>query len=47
MSKVKRRKGTKTHSWIPRKLDQNSEILKPLQIGGVKQLSSTRAEQLP
>ena len=26
---------------------QNSEILKPRQIGGVKQLSSTRAEQLP
>ena len=47
MSRVKRKEGPKTHSWIPRKSFQNSEILKSRQIGGVKQLSSTWAEQFP
>ena len=44
MCRVRRREGPKTHSQIPRKSDQNSEILKPRQIGGVEQVSSTRAE---
>ena len=44
MSRVRRKEGPKTHSRIPRKLYQNSEILKPRQKGGVEQLSSTRAE---
>ena len=47
MSRVMRRKGPKTHSQIPRKSYQNSEILKPRQIGGVEQVLSTQAEQLP
>ena len=47
MSRVRRKESPKTHSRIPRKLDQNSEILKPQQIGGVEKVSSTRAEQLP
>ena len=47
MSKVGRREGPKTHSRIPRKLDQNSEIIETQQIGGVEQVSSTWAEQLP
>ena len=38
MSRVKKKEGPKTHSRIPRKSYQNSEILKPRQIGGVKQL---------
>ena len=29
MSRVRRKEGPKTHSWIPRKSYQNSEILKP------------------
>ena len=29
MSKVMRKEGPKTYSWIPRKSDLNSEILKP------------------
>ena len=40
MSRVMRKEGPKTYSWIPKKLDSNSEILKPRQIGGVEQLSS-------
>ena len=28
MSKARRKEGLKTHSWIPRKSDQNSEVLK-------------------
>ena len=40
MSRVKRKEGPKTHSWIPRKSYHNSEILKPQQIGGVEQLLS-------
>ena len=36
MSRVRRREGPKTQSWNPRKLDHNSEILKPRQIGGVE-----------
>ena len=38
MSRVRRKEGPKTHSRIPRKSNQNSEIIKPRQIGGVKQL---------
>ena len=38
MSKVRRKEGLKTHSWIPRKSYPNSEILKPQQIGGVEQV---------
>ena len=41
MSRVRRKEGPKTYSWIPRKLYLNSEILKPQQIGGVKHLSSS------
>ena len=41
MSRVKRREDPKTHSRIPRKSYQNSEIFKPQQIGGVEQVSST------
>ena len=44
MSRVRRKENSKTHSWIPRKSYKNSEILKPRQIGGVEQVSSTRAE---
>ena len=40
MSRVRRKEGPKKHSQIPRKSDQNFEILKPWQIGGVEQLSS-------
>ena len=39
MSKVRRKEGPKTYSWIPRKSDLNYEILKPRQRGGVEQLS--------
>ena len=39
MSSVRRKEGPKTHSWIPRKSYQNSEIFKPRQIRGVEQLS--------
>ena len=44
MSRVRRKEGLKTHSQIPRKSYQNSGILKSRQIGGVEQVSSTRAE---
>ena len=44
MSRVRRKESPNTHSWIPRKSYQNSEILKPRQIGGVEQVSSTLAE---
>ena len=40
MSRVRRKEDLKTYSQIPRKSYLNSEILKPRQIGGVKQLSS-------
>ena len=40
MSRVRRKEGPKTYSWIPRKSDLNSKILKPQQIGGVEKLSS-------
>ena len=40
MSKVRRKEGSKTYSWIPRKSYLNFEILKPRQIGGVKKLST-------
>ena len=39
MSRVRRKESSKTYSQIPRKSYLNSEILKPRQIGGVKQLS--------
>ena len=38
MSRVRRKEGPKTDSWIPRKSKLNSEILKPRQIGGVEKL---------
>ena len=41
LSRVRRKEGPKTYSWIPRKLDLNSEILKPRQIGGVEKLSTS------
>ena len=41
MSKVRRKEGSKTYSWILRKSYLNSEILKPRQIGGVKKLSTS------
>ena len=41
MFRVRRKEGSKTYSRIPRKLDLNSEILKPRQIRGVEQLSSS------
>ena len=44
MSRVRRKESPKTHSRVPRNSDQNSEILKRRQIGGVKQLSSSRAK---
>ena len=40
MSRVRKKEGLKAHSRIPRKSDQNSEIFKPQQVGGVEQLSS-------
>ena len=40
VSKVRRKEGLKTDSWIPRKTELDSEILKPWQIGGVKKLST-------
>ena len=40
MSRVRRKEGPKTNSRIPRKLELNSEILKPRQIGGVEKLST-------
>ena len=47
ISRVRRKESLKTYSRIPRKSYQNSEILKPRQIGGVEQVLSTQAEQLP
>ena len=41
MSRFRRKNGPKTYSPIPRKSYLNSEILKPRQIGGVDQLSSS------
>ena len=41
MSRIRRKERPKKNSWILRKSDLNSEILKPRQIGGVEQLSST------
>ena len=41
MSRVRRKVGPKTDSWIPRKSELNSEILKPRQIWGVKKLSTS------
>ena len=40
MSRVRIKEDPKTDSWIPRKSELNFEILKPQQIGGVKELSS-------
>ena len=39
MSRIRRKESPKTYSRIPRKSYQNSEFLKPRQIGGVEQLS--------
>ena len=39
MSRVRRKESPKTHSWIPRKSDWNSENLKSRQIAAVEQLS--------
>ena len=41
MSRVRRKECPKTYSWIPRKSYLNSKILKPRQIKGVEQLSSS------
>ena len=41
MSRVRGKESPKTHSRIPRKSYQNSKFLKPRQIGGVEQVSST------
>ena len=41
MSRVRRKEGPLTDSWIPRKSELKSEILKPWQIGGVKQVSTS------
>ena len=41
MSRVRRKKDPKSYSRIPRKSYLNSVILKPRQIGGVEQLSSS------
>ena len=40
MSRVRRKEGSKTDSWIPRKSELNSEILKTRHIGGVEKLST-------
>ena len=40
MSRVRRKEGLKTDSWIPRKSELNSEILKTRHIGGVEKLST-------
>ena len=40
MSRVRRKKGPKTYSQIPRKSNLNTKILKPRQVGVVEQLSS-------
>ena len=39
MSRVRRKKDPKTYSWIPRKSDLNSKILKSRQIGDIEKLS--------
>ena len=41
MSRVRRKKGPKTDSRIPRKSELDSEILKPQQIGDVEKLSTS------
>ena len=41
MSRVKRKEGLQTDSWIPRKSELKSEILKSRQIGGVEQVSTS------
>ena len=47
MSRVRRKEVSKTHSRIPRKqIKIFFFFLKPRQIGGVEQVSSTQAEQL-
>ena len=38
MSRVRRKEGPKTDSWMPRKSELDFEILKPQQIGGVEKL---------
>ena len=41
MSRVRRKEGSKTDSRILRKSELNSEVLKPVQIEGVKKLSTS------
>ena len=41
MSRVRRKEGPKTDSWIPRKSELKYEILKRWQIGRVKQVSTS------
>ena len=41
MFRVRRKEGPKIDLQIPRKLELNSEILKPRQIGGVEKLSTS------
>ena len=40
MSRVRRKESPKTYSWIPRKSDQNSKILKPRQIEDVEPMAT-------
>ena len=48
MSRVRRKESPRTHSQIPRKSYWNYDNLKPRQIAGVEQVSSTpNEEQLP
>ena len=41
MSKVRKKEGPKTYSWILRKSELDSEILKPWQIRGIEKLSTS------
>ena len=41
MSRARRKESPKMDSWIPRKSELDSEILKPRQIGGVEKLSTS------
>ena len=40
-SRIRRKKGSWTNSWIPRKSKLKSKILKPRQIGGVENVSTS------
>ena len=41
MSSVRNKESPKTHLRISRKSDQNTEFIKPRQIGGVEQVSTS------